>query len=75
MSSQQMSLKDTHQPLAKELQLHKTKLMHLQTDLEKLNAKMHTDENMSIDDIKFISELGWFAALSVLIVAAASAAL
>jgi hypothetical protein len=44
----------------------------LQADLTKLNAKIDTNESLSVEDTKFIGELGWLAALSVSIAAIAA---
>jgi flagellar motility protein MotE (MotC chaperone) len=51
----------------KELQAQEEKLKELQADLAKLNAKVKNHEELSADDTKFVSELGWISALSVTI--------
>ncbi len=51
----------------KELHAQEEKLKELQADLAKLNAKVENHEELSPDDTKFVSELGWISALSVTI--------
>jgi hypothetical protein len=55
-----------------ELQIQEGKLKELHTELEKLNSKISNNEKLSIDDTKYIGELGWLAALSVTIAAIAA---
>ncbi len=55
-----------------ELQIQEGKLKELQAELGKLNSKISNNEKLSIDDTKYISELGWLAALSVTIAAIAA---
>lgn len=57
---------------AKELQAQQEKLKKLQAELEKINAKVKRNEKLSLDDTKFIGELGWLSALSVTIAAIAA---
>lgn len=56
----------------KELQAQEDKLKELQADLAKLNAKVENHEELSPEDTKFVSELGWISALSVTIAAIAA---
>jgi hypothetical protein len=72
MTSEQSFLKEAHDLKLKEVQLQQTKLSKLQADLTKLNAKIDTNESLSVEDTKFIGELGWLAALSVSIAAIAA---
>jgi len=65
-------LQEAQQLKRKELQFQEGKLKELQSELGKLNAKIGNNEKLSIDDTKYISELGWLAALSVTIAAIAS---
>ncbi len=51
----------------KELQAQEEKLKELQADLAKLNSKIKNHEELSAEDTKFVSELGWISALSVTI--------
>lgn len=55
-----------------ELQVQEGKLKELHVELEKLNSKIGNNEKLSIDDTKYIGELGWLAALSVTIAAIAA---
>ncbi len=55
-----------------ELQIQEGKLKELHAELEKLNSKISNNEKLSIDDTKYIGELGWLAALSVTIAAIAA---
>jgi hypothetical protein len=57
----------------KEIQVQQVKLGKLQADLEKLNTKITTHEKLSEDDIHYLGDLGWLAALSVSIAALAAA--
>lgn len=57
---------------AKELQAQQEKLKKLQAELEKINKKVKNHEKLSLDDTKFIGELGWLSALSVTIAAIAA---
>jgi hypothetical protein len=72
MTSEQSFLKEAHDLKLKEVQLQQTKLSKLQADLTRLNAKIDTNESLSVEDTKFIGELGWLAALSVSIAAIAA---
>jgi hypothetical protein len=72
MTSEQSFLKEAHDLKLKEVQLQQGKLSKLQADLTKLNAKIDTNESLSVEDTKFIGELGWLAALSVSIAAIAA---
>ncbi len=56
----------------KELQAQEERLKELQADLAKLNAKVKNHEELSAEDTKFVSELGWISALSVTIAAIAA---
>ena len=72
MSSEQKSLIESQQLKSQEVQIQQAKLKDLQTDLEKLNAKIHKHETLSAEDTKFISDLGWLSALSVTIASVAA---
>ena len=70
-----MDSKDIHaekEAKLKELQAQEDKLKVLQADLAKLNAKVKNHEQLSAEDTKFVSELGWISALSVTIAAIAA---
>lgn len=60
-----ISLNEAKQAKLKELQEQQAKIAQLQTELEAINAKVHNNEPLSIEDTKFISNLGWMSALSV----------
>lgn len=61
------TLQSAKEDKLKELQAQEEKLKELQADLAKLNAKIENHEELSPDDTKFVSELGWISALSVTI--------
>lgn len=65
-------LQASQQLKREELQIQEAKLKELHAELEKLNSKISKDEKLSLDDTKYISELGWLAALSVTIAAIAA---
>lgn len=71
MTSEHTSPKGSHQLKLKDVQIQQAKLKELQADLEKLNGKVSKHENLSAEDTKFISDLGWLSALSVSIAAVA----
>jgi len=50
-----------------ELQNQEEKVKELQAQLAQLNDKVKNKEELSSDDTKFISELGWLSTLSVTI--------
>ncbi|MDX8399227.1 MAG: hypothetical protein R8K20_03150 [Gallionellaceae bacterium] len=50
-----------------ELQNQEEKVKELQAQLAQLNTKVQNKEELSSDDTKFISELGWLSTLSVTI--------
>lgn len=56
----------------KELQLQQAKIGELKDELEKLNRKIKNKEKLSLEDTKYIGNLGWLTALSVSIAAIAS---
>jgi len=61
----QAELKNAQQLKLKEVQEQQEKLKALQEDLAKLNAKVANHEELTPEDTKFISGLGWLSALSV----------
>lgn len=73
MTSNQSLVETAQQLKWKEIQVQQVKLSKLQADLEKLNTKITTHEKLSEDDIKYLGDLGWLAALSVSIAALAVA--
>ncbi len=66
------SLGDAQQLKLKELQDQQAKLKELQAELEKINTKIKNNEKLSVEDTKYIGNLGWLTALSVSIAALAS---
>ena len=56
----------------KELQNQQMNLKELQAELEKINAKIKSNERLSLEDTKFIGDLGWLTALSVTIASIAA---
>jgi hypothetical protein len=71
-NSEATKLQEAQQLKREELQAQEGKLKELHAELEKLNSKVHSNEKLSLDDTKYISELGWLAALSVTIATIAS---
>ncbi len=51
----------------KELKAQEKNLRKLQDELEKINSKIQNKTDLSRDDLAFLSELGWLAALAVTI--------
>lgn len=72
MSTAPKSLNESQQQKLQEVQAQQAKLNALQADLEKLNSKISHHENLTAEDTKFISNLGWLSALSVSIASIAS---
>ncbi len=70
--SEVTKLQEAQQLKREELQRQEGKLKELHAELEKLNSKIVNNEKLSMDDTKYISELGWLAALSVTIATIAS---
>ncbi len=56
----------------KELQAQQKNLKQLQSELERINSKIKNHEKLSIEDTKFIGELGWLSALAVTIASIAA---
>ena len=70
--SEANALKENQQAKLKELQVQQAKLKELQAELERINAKIKNNEKLSVEDTKFIGDLGWLTALSVTIASIAS---
>lgn len=66
------ALRENRQAKLKELQLQQAKLKELQVELERINTKIKNNEKLSLDDTKFLGDLGWLTALSVSIASIAS---
>jgi len=73
MTTNLLPIETAQQLKWKEIQAQQVKLSKLQADLEKLNTKITTHEKLSEDDIRYLGDLGWLAALSVSIAALAVA--
>jgi hypothetical protein len=73
MTTNQTSMETAQQLKWKEIQVQQVKLGKLQADLEKMNTKITAHEKLSEDDIHYLGDLGWLAALSVSIAALAVA--
>jgi len=56
----------------RELQAQQNNLKKLQEELSGINTKLQKKEMLSEDEIKYIGELGWLAAMSVTIAALAN---
>ncbi len=67
-----ISFIEARQSKLQELQLQRVKLKELNDELEKLNEKIQNKEKISLEDTKYIGNLGWLTALSVSIAAIAS---
>jgi len=56
----------------KELQKQQANLKELEAELQRINAKINKKEELTVDDTKFIGNLGWLTALSVSIASLAA---
>ena len=56
----------------KDLQKQQANLKELETELKRINAKINKKEELTVDDTKFIGNLGWLTALSVSIASLAA---
>jgi len=65
-------LRMVQQEKLKELQAQQKNLKELQAELEKINQKIKNHEKLSVEDTKFMGELGWLTALSVTIASIAA---
>ena len=63
---------ETKQEKLKEIQAVQAEMNKLQSELDRLNAKVKKNEKLSPDETKFFGELGWLSALAVTIAAIAS---
>lgn len=66
-SSDTQQLRTVQLEKLKELQAQQANLDKLQAELKRINTKIEKKEDLSLDDTKFISELGWLSALAVTI--------
>ena len=63
---------ETQQEKLKEVQAQQAKLKKLQAELERLNLKIEKHEKLSVDETKYLGELGWLSALAVTIASIAA---
>ena len=56
----------------KDLQKQQANLKELDAELKRINAKINKKEELTVDDTKFIGNLGWLTALSVSIASLAA---
>ena len=66
------ALRLVHEEKLKDLQKQQANLKELEAELNRINAKINKKEELTIDDTKFIGNLGWLTALSVSIAAVAA---
>ena len=66
------ALRLVSQEKLKDLLKQQENLKVIEAELNKINAKINKKEELTIDDTKFIGNLGWLTALSVSIAAIAS---
>jgi hypothetical protein len=63
---------ETKQEKLKEIQAVQAEMNKLQSELDRLNAKVKSNEKLTVEETKFFGELGWLSALAVTIAAIAS---
>ena len=56
----------------KELQAQEINLKRLHGELERINLKIKSKDALSPDDVKYLGQLGWLAALSATIASIAA---
>ncbi len=66
------ALHKAHQDKLKELQAQQQNLKELQAELKRINEKLQRHEPLSVEDTKFMGNLGWLTALSVTIASIAA---
>lgn len=59
------ALRLVHEEKLKDLQKQQANLKELEVELNRINAKINKKEELTIEDTKFIGNLGWLTALSV----------
>jgi uncharacterized protein YydD (DUF2326 family) len=55
-----------------EVRAQQEKLKKLQAELDRLNMKIEKNEKLTLDETKYLGELGWLSALAVTIASIAS---
>lgn len=63
---------ETKREKLKELHAQQDKLNELQSELDIIESKIKNNEKLSIEDTKFIGELGWLSAAAVTIASIAA---
>jgi hypothetical protein len=66
------ALRLVHEEKLKDLQKQQGNLKELEAELNRISAKINKREELTVDDTKFIGNLGWLTALSVSIAAVAA---
>jgi hypothetical protein len=66
------ALRIVHQDKLKELQAQQKNLKELEAELNRINQKIQKHEELSVEDTKFMGNLGWLTALSVTIASIAA---
>jgi deoxyhypusine synthase len=66
------ALRLVSQEKLKDLLKQQENLKVIEAELSKINSKINKKEELTIDDTKFIGNLGWLTALSVSIAAVAA---
>lgn len=66
------ALRLVQQDKLQELIKQQENLKGLEAELNRINAKINKKEELTVDDTKFIGNLGWLTALSVSIAAIAA---
>jgi uncharacterized protein YydD (DUF2326 family) len=55
-----------------EVRVQQEKLKKLQAELDRLNMKIEKHEKLTLDETKYLGELGWLSALAVTIASIAA---
>ncbi|MGA9667076.1 MAG: hypothetical protein WBQ69_11610 [Gallionella sp.] len=63
---------ESRQEKLKEIQAVQAEMNKLQSELDRLDAKVKKDEKLTVEETKFFGELGWLSALAVTIAAIAA---
>jgi len=66
------ALRIVQQDKLMELKAQQKNLEHLQAELNRINQKLQKKEPLSVEDTKFMGNLGWLSALSVTIASIAA---
>ena len=66
------ALRIVHQDKLKELQAQQKNLKELEAEINRINQKIEKHEELSVEDTKFMGNLGWLTALSVTIASIAA---